>query len=83
MAEEKPIGKVTHYFDQIGVAVIALDKSLSKGDSIHIKGKKTDLTQSVDSMQIEHAPVDKVEPGQDFGIKVDSAVDVGDEVFKV
>lgn len=81
MAEEK-IGKVTHYFDQIGVAVIALEKPLAKGDSIHIKGKKSDLTQSVDSMQIEHAPVDSVEPGQDFGIKVDSAVEVGDEVFK-
>ena len=42
---EKHIGKVTHYFNRIGVAVLELEDSLQVGDTIHITGKTTDITQ--------------------------------------
>lgn len=82
MAEAKPIGKVTHYFDQIGVAVVSITKPIAKGDTLHFKGSKTDFTQDVASMQIDHKDVESVKPGEDFGLKVDQAVFEGDEVFK-
>lgn len=82
MAEAKPIGKVTHYFDKISVAVVSITKPIAKGDELQFKGKSTDFTQPVTSMQIDHAEVESVKPGQDFGLKVDSPVEEGDQVFK-
>ncbi len=49
--EEKEIGRITHYFSKIGVAVIELtDNTLNTGDTIHIKGHTPDLTQKVESI---------------------------------
>jgi translation initiation factor IF-2 len=84
MAEPKPIGRITHFFDRIGVAVIALDKAgLKKGDKIKIAGHGTEFEQVVTSMQIEHKDVEAVKKGQDFGIKLDNPAKVGDLVFLV
>ncbi len=84
MAEEKLIGKVTHYFTNIGVAVVEItDSELNAGDKIHIKGATSDFEQAVDSMQIEHESVEKAKKGQSIGLKVDQQVREGDEVFKV
>lgn len=80
---ETPIGKVTHYFDKIGVAVVNIKAPLSKGDTLHFKGDKTDFTQEVSSMQVDHTDVESVKPGEDFGLKVSEEVKEGDEVFKV
>jgi len=44
--EEKKIGEVTHYFSNIGVAIIKIDKEgLKIGDTIHIKGYTSDFSQ--------------------------------------
>ena len=84
MAEPKPIGKITHFFDRIGVAVISLDKGgLKKGDKIKIVGHGAEFEQVVTSMQIEHKDVEAVKKGQDFGIKLDNPAKVGDLVFLV
>ena len=83
MAEEKPIGKVTHYFTKIGVAVIELDDELKVGDTIAIRGATTDLTQKVDSMQIEHKNVEVANKGQSIGLKVQDRVREGDTVYKI
>ncbi len=54
-AEEKLIGRITHYFSHLSVCAIELtDGELKVGDIIHISGKSTDFTQTVGSMQIEH-----------------------------
>ncbi len=80
---QKAIGKVTHYYDHLGVAVVKLDKgaSLKKGDNIQFKGSGTDFTQAVDSLQLDHKDVDSVKAGDDFGLKVDKPVKDGDQVF--
>ena len=42
------VGKATHFYSRIGVAVLKLDAPLRKGDRIHILGQKTDLEQTVE-----------------------------------
>jgi len=81
--EERPIGKITHYFGKIGVGIIELTDTLKVGDTIHIRGAHTDLTQTVGSMQIEHDKVEEAAAGKVIGTKVDDRVREGDEVFLV
>ena len=80
---KKVLGKVTHYFDHLGVAVIQLAKgaSLKKGEKVQFKGNSSDFTQEVGSLQVDHADVDKVKVGDDFGLKVDKPVKEGDQVY--
>jgi len=80
---ETLIGKVTHYFGKIGVAVVKLTAPLSLGDTVHFRGTSTDFTQTVDSMQIEHQPVQEAKAGEEVAIKVGARVREGDEVYKV
>ncbi|MEM2998729.1 MAG: hypothetical protein QW542_07265 [Thermoproteota archaeon] len=53
------------------------------GDRIRIRGSTTDLTQTVDSMQINKVPVTIAEKGSSVGIKVQDRVRPGDEVYKI
>ena len=81
--DKKPVGKVTHYFDKIGVAVIKLSGGLKEGDKISIKGHEKAFEQKVSSMQMEHEKVASAKKGQSLGMKVDEPVKEGDKVFKV
>jgi putative protease len=83
MAEEKLIGKISHYYKNINVGIIELGDELAVGDKIRIKGVSTDFEQAVDSMQIEHEAVEKAGAGKGVGIKVSEKVREGDQVFKV
>lgn len=77
------LGKVTHYFAKIEVAVIDLTAPLSVGDKIAIKGATTDLEQKVESMQIEHENVTTAKAGQSIGLKVKERVRESDVVYKI
>ncbi len=83
MAEEKEIGRVRDYFAQIGVIGIDLTAKLKVGDTIHIKGHTTDITQIVESMQIEHEAVEEAKAGDAVGIKVPDRCRAGDHVYRV
>ena len=83
MAEEKPIGEVTHFYKNIGVAVVKFSKAVSVGDTVHFRGATTDFTQKLKSMQFDHEEVDKAKKGKEIGIKVDERVRIGDEIFPV
>lgn len=81
---EVEIGRISHYYGKIGVAAIELDKGgLAVGDTIHIKGHTTDLTEAVDSMQIEHESVQEAAQGQAIGVRVSDHVREHDVVYKV
>lgn len=84
MSEENliEVGKVTHYFSKIGVAVVELKASLAVGDRIIIRGPTTDFEQVVESMQIEHKNIEKAEAGQSIGLKVNQRVREKDTVYK-
>lgn len=83
MAEEKQIGKITHYFGKISVAVIELSDALKAGDTIHIVGGDRDFAQPVDSMQVEHQNIPEAKAGDAVGLKVAQLVKPGDDVYKV
>jgi len=88
MPEEKPIegeliGKITHYFGNIGVAVIELTGTLKVGDNIRIIGGGIDFNQPVESMQYEHQPIQEAKKGQSVGMKVQEKVHEGYKVYKV
>ncbi len=81
---EEEIGKITHYFSKINVGILELSKgTLQVGDTIHIKGHTSDFYQKIESMQLEHSPVDKVKAGESVGMKVENPVRENDAVFKV
>jgi len=80
----KLIGKITHYFSNIDVAVIKLAIPLKKGDKIRIiGGQETDFEQKVGSMQIEHKDVKLAKKGSSVGMKVNEKVHEGYKVFKI
>ena len=78
------IGIVTHYFSHLSVAVVKLESArLRVGDTIHIRGHTTDFKQRIDSLQVNHASVQEVGPGDDFGLKVREHAREHDIVYKV
>lgn len=84
MGEElQEVGKVTHFFARINVAVVELKTLISVGDRIVIKGPTTNLEQTVESMEIEHEKVTRAEAGQSIGLKVNDRVRENDTVYKI
>ena len=82
--EDKKVGEIIKFFGKIGVAAIRLSEgSLKVGDTVHIVGHTTDITQTIDSMQIENKNVQEAGPGADIGIKVKDRVREHDVVYKV
>jgi hypothetical protein len=81
--EEQQIGKITHFFSKISVAVIALTDSVKVGDKLHIKGAHADFEQVLDSMQIDYKSVTEAKCGQSIGLKVAAPVHEGDAAFVV
>lgn len=75
------IGTISHYFGHLSVAAVRLTGPLAVGDRIHIRGHTTDLVQTVDSIEIEHARVERAEPGDDAAIGVTDHVREHDLVF--
>lgn len=82
--EGKLIGKITHYFGNIGVAVIELEDTLKVDDTIRIiGGVETDFTQTVKSIEIEHEKVKVAKAGDSIGLKMEQKVREGYKVYKV
>lgn len=79
----KQVGKVTHYYDKLGVAIIELSDSLKQGETIKFVGKEGEFTQVVSSMQHEHQPIESASKGQSVGVKVDQKVKENDLVYAV
>jgi putative protease len=75
------VGKITHYYDKIGVAVVEVLGTIAVGDKIKLTGSN-DFSQEVVSMQIEHEKIKEAKKGQVIGLKLDQAVKKGDEVYR-
>lgn len=80
---EVEVGKVVHYYDHLGVAVLELVEGLKLGDKIHIYGHATDFTQRVTSMEVKHHPVLWVKPGDNMAVRVIQPVHVHDIVYRI
>lgn len=78
------IGVVTHYFPHVDAAVVKMTKgSLAVGDTIIIKGHTTDFKEKVNSIQLDHVPINSASPGQEIGLLVKSKVREHDVVYKL
>ena len=83
MAEKKPIGKVIHYYDNISVAIVRLEKKLSVGKTVKfVKGDNV-FKQTVESMEIKHGKLTEAKPGDEVGIKVDKTAKEGTLMYAV
>ena len=81
---EKRIGRITHFYSHLNVGIVELTEGeLKVGDTIRIKGKHTDFTQTVNSLQVEHQGVTQAFKGKSVGIKVKEKVREHDLVFLV
>jgi len=83
MAEVK-LGEVVKFFAKPSVAAVKIvSGELQVGDTIRITGHTTDLTESIESMEVNNQKVPKAVAGDFIGIKVSDRVRPGDEVSKV
>jgi len=85
MADAK-VGKICHYYNNIGVAVLEVtDNPIAVGDTIKITDKNGEekFTQTVESMQMEHKNINEASKGDAVGIKVDQPVAEGDLTYRV
>jgi translation elongation factor EF-1alpha len=81
---EKRIGEVMKYFSKPSVAAVKItDGEIGVGDTIKFTGHTTDVTMSLDSMEVNNQKVPRALAGDYVGIKVANRVRPGDEVFKV
>lgn len=79
---EQAIGTVTHYFSHLSVAAVTLTGTLNVGDRIHISGHTTDVEQTVDSMEVDHAKVESAGPGDDVALAVKDHVRDHDRIYR-
>lgn len=80
---EVEIGKVTHYYSHLCVAVLTLEGGLKLGDKVHFFGHSTDFAQRVTSMEVEHHAVLWVKPGDNVAVKVVQPVHDHDKVYRI
>ena len=77
------VGRVTHFYPKISVAIVELKAPLNVGDKILIRGATTNFEQIVESMQIEHKNIERAEAGQIIGLKVKERVRENDKVYRI
>jgi putative protease len=77
------VGKITHYYDKLGVAVVELTGTLGIGDEIKISGDEVEFRQTVQSMQVEHEQIDVAKKGMTVGLKVDQPAKRNQLVYKI
>ena len=78
------VGKVTHYYDKIQVAVVELSATLVVGDKIKfVRGGEDLFDQLVESIQVEHEKKNSASKGEIIGLKAVQELKEGAEVFKV
>ncbi|MCM8790165.1 MAG: hypothetical protein NC938_00485 [Candidatus Omnitrophica bacterium] len=83
-ASLEKIGEVTHYFPHVrAAAVMLLKDGLKVGDEIYLKGHTTDFKEKVESMQLDHVPIQEGKKGQEIGLLVKERVRIGDSVYRL
>jgi len=79
----KPIGKITHYYGGIKVAIVKFKKPVKLGEKLSFCGATTDFDQVIKSMQYDHKDIKVAPKGKEVGIKVAKKVREGDEIYEV
>ncbi len=79
------VGRVTNYYNKIGVAEILLEtQNLKVGDEILITGETTGAYEDiVEELRFELKPIQEVKKGDLFSLKTDELVRRNDKVYKI
>ena len=85
MAEPQmePIGKISAFFAHPSAAIVELTAPLRVGERIYVKGHTTDFQQVLESMQLDHQPVQEAAVGHAIAIKMQERCRKGDVVYKL
>jgi len=78
---DKPAGEVTHYYSNIGVAIVRFNQNMPTGKNVTFQGATTDFSQDLDSLEFNHKKIDVAPAGKEIGIKVKDKVREGDKVY--
>ena len=81
MAKNSSVGKITHWYDKISVAVVELKKELKVGDKVKIKHGDKEFEETIASMELDHKPVKSGKKGQGVAIKLSQRAGEGSEVY--
>lgn len=81
--QEKPVGRVIHWYDKVSVAVVKLASALKIGDRVKVRRGEEEFEDSVTSMQLDHKPIDAGKKGQEVAVKLSQQAKEGASVFKM
>lgn len=82
MAKENELGKVSHWYDKINVAVIKLSGALKKGDKVKFKHGDEEFEEIIGSLQIDHKEVESGKKGDELAVKISGKAKEGTLVYK-
>lgn len=80
---ETLVGVVDDYYSHLSVITLTAQAPLKVGDKIHVRGHTTDMTEILESMQMNHVPVTAAKNGDPIGIKAMGKCRAGDYLYKV
>lgn len=83
MEKEKEIGTVIHWYDKIGVAVVKLTSALKVGERVKVKKGDEEFEETINSMQLEHLPIEVGKRGQEVAVKLSQRAKEGARFFAV
>ena len=78
---DKPVGEVTHYYSNLGVAIVKFNQDMPAGKNLTFQGATTDFSQEVESMELDHKQVNTAPRDKEVGMKVGDKVREGDQVY--
>lgn len=67
---DKEVGKIIHWYDKLGVAVVKLSDALKVGDKIKVKKGGEEVEDAVSSMQLEHKDIQSGKKGEEVAVKL-------------
>ena len=81
LRQDPPVGEVTHFYGNLGVAIVKFNKDIPAGKNLTFQGSTTDFSQDVTSMELDHKSTEVAPEGKEVGIKVKDKVREGDKVY--
>jgi len=81
-AQSKLVGRVTHYYDKIKVAVVKFSAPVKKGDTVRFEGGGKTFSQALASIEKNHKKIAAVKKRQEVGLKVAKQVREGYRVYR-
>lgn len=80
---ETHVGKVVHWYDRKGVAVLELDGHVTQGDHVVVRKGDSEFEDRVESIQIDHKDVSEADPGDSAAVKLSHKAREGSDIYLV